>query len=234
MIEFVLKIGGSLGRGTKLKPLCQRLAELGRKRRILVVPGGGAFADMVRDYHSRYELSDSAAHWMAILAMDQFGHALADLIPDGEPVRGLAAARETAAAGRVPVLNSFDLLFRVDPLERSWRVTSDSIAAWVAEQVGARTLVLLKSVDGLYTSDPHAGGNPELIEDIGLDQLAACDGVDSYLPRLLSGSALKLWIINGEHPDRLTELLKKGRTKGTRVRTANFSGAGPFADPPGH
>ena len=48
MIEVVLKVGGSLSRGDSLPTLCRRLAKLGRWHRLLVVPGGGPFADTVR------------------------------------------------------------------------------------------------------------------------------------------------------------------------------------------
>ena len=43
----------------------------------LVVPGGGPMADLVREIYSRWDLSDEAAHWMAVLAMEQYAHFLA-------------------------------------------------------------------------------------------------------------------------------------------------------------
>ena len=45
------------------------------------MPGGGEFADAVREHDRRFGLRPQTAHRMAILAMDQFGWALADLIP---------------------------------------------------------------------------------------------------------------------------------------------------------
>ena len=44
----------------------------------------------------------------------------------------------------------------LDALPASWEVTSDSIAAWVADQVGAGRLVLVKEVDGLFADWPRA------------------------------------------------------------------------------
>ena len=218
MIDAVLKIGGRLGRGEKLEALCQSLTTLGRRHRILVVPGGGAFADTVREYDARYQLSNSASHWMAILAMDQFGHLLSELIPGSEPVRSLPSAGRVAGAGKVPVLIPFDLLWREDPLPHRWSVTSDAIAAWVAEFSRAPMLILLKTVDGLYAdfSVTHASGC--LLEEIELEQLAASEGVDGCLASLLETNDLELWIINGETPDRVVELLDKGYTKGTHLK----------------
>jgi aspartokinase-like uncharacterized kinase len=218
MIEVVVKIGGSLTRGVGLKRLCQRLAELGRQHRLLVVPGGGPSADTVRDYDKCYGLSDATAHWMAILAMDQYGYLLSDLIPHSQSVRDLKAAGEIALDGRVPVLLPFDLIRQADPLPHSWAVTSDSISAWVAKSAGAPKLVLLKDVDGLYRQTPSGEGEGDLLEAINSEQLANCEGVDRFLAAILGDSRLDLWIINGNEPRRLEELLAKGKTRGTRWR----------------
>ena len=232
MIEFVIKIGGSLGRGEKLKGLCGRLAKLGCRHRILIVPGGGAFADTVRHYDSRYRLGKSASHWMAILAMDQFGYLLTELIPGSEPVRSLLAAHKIADGGKLPVLTPFDLLRRADPLPHSWKVTSDSIAAWVAASARAQVLILLKDVDGLYTNHPHKTGHVVLLEEVLMENLAVCKGVDPYLASSLSTNALELWIINGEKPERLVELLENGHTKGTHLKRSLPSTVALFGDPP--
>ena len=42
------------------------------------------------------------------------------------------------------MLAPYRWLREADPLPHSWDVTSDSIAAWVASQVGARGLILIK------------------------------------------------------------------------------------------
>jgi hypothetical protein len=183
----------------------------------LVVPGGGAFADTVREYDQRYRLSDHAAHWMAVLAMDQYGYLLCDRLPESLPVRSLADARRIWEAGRVPVLLPFTLLNQVDPLPHSWEVTSDSIAAWIAGAVGARLLILLKDVDGLHTADPRSASDAGLLHEAFPEQVAGCAGIDPFLPSLMAEGDLDAWVINGEKPDRLAELLATGRTRGTHV-----------------
>ena len=218
MIEVVAKVGGSLSRGANLRALCLLLAKLGCERRLLVVPGGGPFADTVRDCDGRYALSDAASHWMAILAMDQFGYLLSDLIPRSKPARDADAARQIALSGRVPVLMPFDLLRRTDPFPHSWMVTSDSISAWVAELVQAPKLVLLKSVDGLSDCLGRDAGDRGLPGLVTLEQLAGWEGVDRYLATILADDSLDLWIINGDTPDRLEELLGQGTTGGIRLQ----------------
>lgn len=218
MIEVVIKCGGSLTRGDGLPALCRQLAELGRRHQLLVVPGGGPFADAVRDSDRRYRLSDTAAHWMAILAMDQYGYLLSDLIPHSRTTKNLQDARNIALAGRIPVLLPFDLLCREDPLPHTWAVTSDSIGAWVAESAGIPRLVLLKDVDGLYGEVRSGEGSDDVLESLTVEQLSVCRGVDPFLATLLRGSSLDLWIINGNEPHRLEELLTKGKTRGTRLQ----------------
>jgi len=216
-LKAVLKIGGSLARGDALPALCQGLAASGRKHAVLVVPGGGAFADAVRDCHGRFPLGESAAHWMAILAMDQYGLLLADLIPDARIVTDPESARSVARRGRVPVLLPSAWLRRDDPLPHSFDVTSDSIAAWIALEANIRQCVLVKDTDGLCRTDPRQDPAARPQPVMSLAELAACRGVDRHLPGLLAGSGLDLWAVCGERPERLAELLATGHTIGTRV-----------------
>ncbi|HEX2234176.1 MAG TPA: hypothetical protein VHG69_12530, partial [Thermoleophilaceae bacterium] len=101
-------------------------------------------------------------------------------------------------------------------LPASWQVTSDSIAAWVADQVGARRLVLVKEVDGLYADWPPRG---EPLAHLTVAELAALrpGGVDAYLPAVLERASFETWVISGRDPERLVELLDRGTTAGTRI-----------------
>jgi hypothetical protein len=147
---------------------------------------------------------------------------IASLCPNNELVQGLAEARKVGAAGQVPVLLTYNLLYQADDLPRSWDVTSDSIAVWVADLVKARQLILLKSVDGLFTHDPCADdkaahANADLLETVNLNQLSQCRGVDRYFAAILKKSSLDVWVVNGRQPERLSQLFNTGVTKGTRL-----------------
>ena len=212
MIDAVVKVGGSLGRGACLPELGARLAELGRGRGLLVVPGGGVFADVVREHDARFGLRPSTAHWMAVLAMDQYGHLLADLVPGCTLVRTLGEAHACLMGAGVAVLLPSEVLRRADALPHSWAVTSDSIAAWLTAQVGARLLVLLKDHHGM-AGLASASSWPAMT----VAELAAAAGVDGHLAELLGDPAFDLWIVDGERPERLTELLEVGSTEGVRL-----------------
>jgi 5-(aminomethyl)-3-furanmethanol phosphate kinase len=215
-VVTVVKVGGGLARDAgddALRALCERIGVLGARHPLLIVPGGGEFADAVRAYDRRVGLDARAAHWMAILAMDQFGWALSELIPGAERRHDLAPARP----GAVPVLLPFALLAARDPLPASWTVTADAIAAWIAGAAGAPRLVLVKPVSGLHATWPAAG---EPIPRLTTDELRArrLGGVDAHLPLALEEAGVaETWVIDGREPGRLAELLDEGRTIGTLV-----------------
>src|SRR5690606_6777814 len=93
---------------------------------------------------ARLELSDAAAHWMAVLAMDQHAHLLHGRLPGSTLVDAPADASAALDRGQVPILAPYRWLAAADPLPHSWDVTSDSLAAWIAGAVGASRLVLVK------------------------------------------------------------------------------------------
>src|SRR5688572_9957408 len=85
--DIVVKIGGSLlGDIEQLDTALSAITRAAQSKRLLIVPGGGAFADVVRDVDRRIGIPDDAAHWMAILAMDQYAHLLAARLPAGAVV----------------------------------------------------------------------------------------------------------------------------------------------------
>ena len=124
---------------------------------VLVVPGGGPFADAVRAIDAALAPGDDAAHWMAILGMDQHAHLLAARTPGADVVETPADARAAHEAGRLPILAPYRWLRERDPLPHSWAVSSDSIAAWIALDLGAPELILVKPVAGPVdaVTDPY-------------------------------------------------------------------------------
>lgn len=145
----VVKVGGGLAATPALlTDVARRISRIAARRPLLVMPGGGPFADTVRAFDATYALSPTAGHWMAILAMDQFAFALAGLIPGGRVVEDRAGIHQAHAAGAVPVLAPMRWLRAADELPHSWEVTSDSLAAYLATLLGADELILIKPVPG--------------------------------------------------------------------------------------
>ena len=144
-VDAVVKLGGGvLAHLDEFATALAMIAAAAGDRRLVVVPGGGPFADLVREVDRRQHLRDSTAHWMAILAMDQYAELIAERLPGAALVTDGPAIGAALDAGRIPVLAPSRWLREADPLPHSWDVTSDSIAAWMAGALGARRVVLIK------------------------------------------------------------------------------------------
>jgi aspartokinase-like uncharacterized kinase len=210
-VDAVVKVGGSLLASGSLPSLLSTVGELARTYRLAAVPGGGPFADAVRGACSVHDPGASAAHWMAMLAMDQHAHLLAGLQPAARLVSGPEEIAKVLAEGLLPVLAPCRWLQAVDPLPHGWHVTSDSIAAWVAARLSARRLVLIKSLEGV------PGTSGDVVAEAPLPAAALAGIVDEYFERAVE-PGLECWVLSGREPQRLSELLREGRTRGTRLR----------------
>ena len=120
----------------------------GDRRRDVGARGGGPFADQVRRFDAAHGLSPTAAHWMAILAMDQYAWVVAGAVPGSRLVEDRAGVLQAHRDGVVPVLAPSRWLRATDELPHRWEVTSDSLAAYLATLLGAEELLLVKPVAG--------------------------------------------------------------------------------------
>ena len=146
IVDLVVKIGGSLLRHpAALDQVMATVAGAAQHRRVLVVPGGGPLADTVRAVDDALHLSADASHWMAVKAMDQLAEVLVDRYGHATLVSDAHELRTTLRMARVPILAPYRWLREADALPHSWEVTSDSIAAWLAGELGARRVVLVKA-----------------------------------------------------------------------------------------
>jgi 5-(aminomethyl)-3-furanmethanol phosphate kinase len=145
LVDVVVKLGGGLlAHAALFDAALAVITSAAAGRRLLIVPGGGPFADIVRHVDRQLHLSDDAAHWMAVLAMDQYAHLVASRLSGSVIVAGPGEIAAALRAAHFPVLAPSRWLRDADPLPHTWEVTSDSIAAWVAGAVGAPRLVLVK------------------------------------------------------------------------------------------
>jgi dihydroneopterin aldolase len=155
----VVKLGGSLLDSPDYLHLWLRCVAAGGGR-VVVVPGGGPFADAVRAAEGKLGFDDRAAHRMALLAMEQCGWLFVSLEPALVPSDSMSAIRRALHRGRVPVWMPFRDAADAEGIPASWDVTSDSLAAWLARELGASALWLVKACE-IPDQDPArlaAGG----------------------------------------------------------------------------
>jgi aspartokinase-like uncharacterized kinase len=219
-MEAVLKVGGSLAEDpASLTRLCQQLSVLAKAHRIAIVPGGGEFADTVRKFDKTYSLSDTVAHKMAVLAMDQYGFLLSDITPKAYISRSLEEV-SNSATGTLPILLPSQLMFREEPLEHSWDVTSDTIAAYIACLLHAEKLVLVTDVDGIFSEDPKKNLDAKLVEELSAEELLGWNrrtSVDKTLPKMLLEANLDCYVVNGRYPERIKLILENKKTVCTHI-----------------
>ena len=141
---WVIKIGGSLLGSPELQRWLQIFAQYSDGT-VVIVPGGGVFADAVREAQRLTKISDACAHRLAVMAMDQYGLLLANLNPLLATANSELEIAERTWQHRAIVWLPSKMVFSDDTISQSWDVTSDSLAAWLAQKLNAQHLLLIKS-----------------------------------------------------------------------------------------
>lgn len=191
---WVVKLGGSLLRAAELPSWLDACAAVAPVP-CLVVVGGGALADCVREAQIRWRHDDRLAHELALDTM----------VMNARLCQALAPALAPTSAGpelrmqrpRASLLWSPPRPWPGYPLPADWTATSDSIALWLAGAVGADALIVVKSLQ-----DPCAGDSPAELARRGI--------VDAHFAAL--------------HRSYPVPLALLGRGESARLRDARESG----------
>lgn len=139
----IVKLGGSLYHTAELKSWLDLLLAYSHHEAVVIVPGGGPFADMVRQAQALHHFDDQHAHHMALLAMAQYGLLLHALLPTALTIKTPA---DVPAACQLSIWLPDDKMLQADELQQSWHITSDSLALWFAQQHPQSKLSLVKCV----------------------------------------------------------------------------------------
>ena len=142
---WVVKLGGSLLGTPELKLWLDVLTSRSDGR-IVIVPGGGVFADIVRSTQAIVGYDDTAAHRMALLAMEQYGLVMKSLRPDLVLASSELEIAERSWQHRAIAWMPSRMALADEAIPMSWDVTSDSLAAWLAYKIGADRLILVKHI----------------------------------------------------------------------------------------
>ena len=178
---WVVKIGGSLLGSPELEKWLEIFVKYSDGN-IILVPGGGIFANAVREAQKLTKISDACAHKIAVLAMDQFGLVLANLNPLLATAKTECEIDERTWQHRAIIWLPSHMVLADDSIPQSWDVTSDSLAAWLAKKLNATQLVLVKS------DKPNES-------QLCLKQMTADGVVDEAFREFTLNSNFKRWML---------------------------------------
>lgn len=139
---WIIKLGGSLMRRPALAGWLRALRAGGG--RLVVVPGGGIYADQVRAAQTRIGFSNAEAHARALYAMHRYGALLARRANGLEQATTRAGLRRVLRTGRTPLWSPVRMALAWRTLPHDWRTTSDSLALYLAGLLNADCLILAK------------------------------------------------------------------------------------------
>ena len=141
---WIVKIGGSLLGSPELQHWLDIIATFGDGK-VVIVPGGSVFADAVRSAQQLSGIGDATAHQLALIAMDQFGLLLSAMNPNLSTASSELELAERSWQHQGIIWLPSKMVLADDTIQKNWHITSDSLSAWLANKIGAKHLLLIKS-----------------------------------------------------------------------------------------
>ncbi|MGZ4936726.1 MAG: amino acid kinase family protein [Halobacteriota archaeon] len=229
----VVKLGGhgaiDYGREVVL-PLVEEIGSASRTYQILVVTGGGARVRHVLDIGADLGMPTGILAELASKVSEQNAIMMALLF---SPYNGTRIKREDLLdlpmlfhLGVLPVIHGtppYGLYEHPPQIGRIPPHRTDTGALLIAEVLGARSCILVKDVDGLYTENPHVNPRAELIKEISARELLSMNLEDLVLERMVvellrrTVNVKEVRIVNGLVPGNVLQALK-GHNVGTVIR----------------
>jgi molybdenum storage protein len=230
----VVKIGGhgivDFGRDVVL-PLMEEIGELSKKFKMLIVTGGGVRVRHILDIGIDLGMPTGVLAELAGKISEQNAEIVTLLLSKWNGSRlkpgDLLDLPTMLHLGLLPVIHGtppYGLFEHPPEIGLIPPHRTDTGAVLMAEVLGAKSCILMKNVDGLFTEDPRVNPKAELIKDITVDELLKMDMEDMVMERkvlyLLKDAAniKELMIINGHKRGTLERALN-GENVGTIIRS---------------
>ncbi|MFX0145067.1 MAG: hypothetical protein ACFE9C_13450 [Candidatus Hodarchaeota archaeon] len=230
----LFKIGGSiLEDHENLNSTIFQLSHLFEKekvQKIIIIPGGGSFANFIRKVYNELKFTDELAHWMGIISMNYNGLELNKKFPNLELIEDIDELKKKDKI--FGLFLPFQFLQENDRLPHTWEVTSDSITLFVAENLGLNRCFLIKDTDGIMDKEN------QVIKEISIEilkkmkeshRLAEFDPkfdnlkeitrpVDPYLMSLIEEFKIRCIILNGcANRQRILEFFDKSISQQEKI-----------------
>jgi len=249
-MRIVVKIGTStLAHPTghlnirRVEELCKVLSDIKNAGHELIVVSSGAIGMGVGKLGLRSRPTDIPSKQAAAAVgqcelmytydklFGEYHHTVAQLLITGEDIASETRHRNFSNTlnrllefGALPIINENDTVATQEIVIGD----NDTLAAIVAESVGANLLILLSDIDGLYTADPHKDPGAERIPHVPAlteEILALAGGIGSsqgtggmvtklQAARICLNCGCAMVIANGSTPENLYAILD-GKDIGT-------------------
>ena len=218
-MRIVIRVGGSVvasplnsGLIAKYVNLLKDLKKQGHE--LVAVVGGGVLArDFIR-VADELGLDEPNKDWTAIFVSRLIALLLAmrlGKIGCGAVPVSLDETAEHLKSGKIVVMGG------LKP-----GMTTDAVAALVAEKVKAKLLVKATDQNGIFTKDPRKHPDAEKIDRLGFDELYKLFELDKHKAgihqildpeavRVLQKSKTKTVVVNGFKPENLIAAVKGGK-----------------------
>ena len=237
--QAIFKIGGQILENSKnIESTISQLTQLYEEnilQKILLIPGGGSYANFIRRIDEELMLGDDLAHWMAIYSMNYNGIELNRKYPKLECIGELEKFQD--AKKKFCVFLPYNYLRKNDTLPHSWDVTSDSIALYIAYKLQLNRCFLIKDVEGIYSNSMELIKKITTLQygelkksgrlaEIGLNQdnLKKSKPIDSYLLTLIDKYKISCILLNGTlQNSRIINYFKNNEMENHVYTKINFS-----------
>jgi 5-(aminomethyl)-3-furanmethanol phosphate kinase len=151
---LIIKVGGSLFDIPNLGSyIHEYLVTQHAERNVLLIAGGGNYANVVRALDCIHQIGEEHAHWIAIKSLSVSAMFLSYICKQLPIIYDFNTISHYQYAVLDPYTCIVQDISNSQSLPHNWSVTSDSIALRVAEMKKFSQVILLKSVTVANSSD---------------------------------------------------------------------------------
>lgn len=229
----VVKIGGhgiiDYGREVVM-PLMEEIGELSKQHKMLIVTGGGVRVRHILDIGIDLGMPTGVLAELAGKISEQNAVIITLLLSNwgGSRVKtgDLLDLPTLLHLGLLPVIHGTPPYGLYEHPPGTGLIPphrTDTGALLMAEVLGAKSCILVKNVDGLFSEDPRLNPKAELIEEITAEELIGMDMEDMVLERKMlylmrdTANVKEIRIVNG-HKRGTIEKALQGERIGTVIR----------------
>ncbi|WP_228182855.1 hypothetical protein [Streptomyces anulatus] len=216
-VDVLVKLGGSLlADFDRARELGETLSRLAATHRVVVFPGGGPIDNYIEEVDRTLHFPPDIHHQLCARAQDQTGLMFSTLCPSSQVFSRPVEVSPILEEGRVAVMLPMEQIIGLDVFERSWVITSDSMAAWFARFFGARRFAVLTDVPGIRRPGDEDGGYLESLSTTDAGAMGRTS-IDECLPPFLEANGMSCTILNGQDHLSVENWLQGRPAPGTTV-----------------